>query len=90
MTASRARSSTATDSTYRTRVKLWQWKGGKASWYFDQDRDGWYRWTGSAWESAANALPVITHPHFTGTGTRTLRANSERAIEQLYQRSFGR
>ena len=57
---------------------------------FDQDRDGWYRWTGSTWESAANALPVITHPHFTGTGTRTLRANSERAIEQLYQRSFGR
>ena len=57
---------------------------------FDQDRDGWYRWTGSTWESAANALPVITHPHFTGTGTRTLRANSERAIEQLYQRSFGK
>ena len=56
---------------------------------FDQDRDGWFRWTGSTWESAANAAPVITHPHFTGTGTRTLRANSERAIEQLYQRSFG-
>src|SRR6187397_3302619 len=31
---------------------------------FDQDRDGWYRWTGSTWESAASALPVITHPHF--------------------------
>ena len=57
---------------------------------FDQDRDGWFRWTGSAWESAASALPVITHPHFTGTGTRTLRPNSEHAIEQLYQRSFTR
>lgn len=34
MAASRSRSSTATDSTYRTRAKLWQWKGGKASWYF--------------------------------------------------------
>jgi len=55
---------------------------------FDQDRDGWYRWTGSTWESAASALPVITHPHFSGTGTRTLRANGEHAIEQLYQRSF--
>lgn len=28
------RSSTATESTYRTRSKLWRWKGGKASWYF--------------------------------------------------------
>jgi len=28
------RSSTATESTYRTRAKLWRWKGGKASWYF--------------------------------------------------------
>lgn len=27
-------SSTATESTYRTRAKLWRWKGGKASWYF--------------------------------------------------------
>ena len=57
---------------------------------FDQERDGWFRWTGSSWESAASALPVITHPHFTGTGTRTLKANGERAIEQLYQRSFGK
>jgi hypothetical protein len=30
----RARSSTATDSTYCTRARLWRWKGGKASWYF--------------------------------------------------------
>ena len=29
-----ARSSTSTQSTYRTRAKLWRWKGGKASWFF--------------------------------------------------------
>jgi hypothetical protein len=29
-----ARGSTATESSYRTRAKLWRWKGGKASWYF--------------------------------------------------------
>jgi hypothetical protein len=57
---------------------------------FDQERNGWFLWTGSSWVSAANALPVITHPHFTGTGTRTLRDNGRRAIEQLYQRSFPR
>lgn len=26
--------STATESIYRTRAKLWRWKGGKSSWYF--------------------------------------------------------
>ena len=58
---------------------------------FDQDRDGWFRWTGSAWASAAGAdAPVITHSHFTGTGTRTLRENSIRAIEELFDRSFGK
>ena len=56
---------------------------------FDHDRNGWFRWTGSRWDSAAHALPVITHPHFTGTGTRTLRDNARAAIEDLYTRSFG-
>ena len=55
---------------------------------FDQDRDGWFRWTGGRWDSAASQLPVVTHPHFTGTGTRTLRPNAQRAIEGLYERSF--
>ena len=55
---------------------------------FDQDRDGWFRWTGSRWDSAASQLPVVTHPHFTGTGTRTLRPNAQQAIEGLYERSF--
>jgi hypothetical protein len=57
---------------------------------FDQDRDGWFRWNGSSWESAASSPPVVMHPHFTGTGTRTLRDNGHRAIEKLFQRSFPR
>jgi hypothetical protein len=32
---------------------------------------------------------VITHPHFTGTGTRTMQANGIKAIEGLFARSFG-
>jgi hypothetical protein len=36
----------------------------------------------------ASSAPVITHPHFTGTGTRTLRENGARAIEGLFRRSF--
>ena len=61
----------------------------KPLYVFDQDRDGWSHWTGDAWRSIdATSAPVITHPHFTGTGTRTLRENSARAIEALFARSF--
>ena len=56
---------------------------------FDQDRDGWFRWTGSAWAPAKGSdAPIITHPHFTGTGTRNLRENGQQAIDQLFERSF--
>ena len=55
---------------------------------FDQDRDDWFRWDGETWVSAAGAPPVITHPHFTGTGTRTLRDNARSAVEALFARSF--
>jgi len=32
---------------------------------------------------------VITHPHFTGTGTRGIHDNGKRAIEDLFTKSFG-
>lgn len=58
---------------------------------FDQVQDAWFTWTGAAWQQERNAsnVPVITHPHFTGTGTRTLRENGRAAIEALFTRSFG-
>jgi hypothetical protein len=56
---------------------------------FDQDHDCWQRWTGSAWTRCGQAdLPVIGHPHFTGTGTRTLAPNGRQAIHDLFARSF--
>jgi ribosomal protein L20A (L18A) len=54
---------------------------------FDQERDGWFRWTGERFEPAGE--PVIAHPHFTGTGTRFLAESGRRAIEALFARSFG-
>jgi len=61
----------------------------KPLYVFDQERDGWFRWSGEEWEPlGAASAPVITHQHFTGTGTRTLQANSARAIEALFDRSF--
>jgi len=56
---------------------------------FDQEKNCWERWTGSAWIDSTGAnVPVITHPHFTGTGTRRLQDNGRRAIEDLFTRSF--
>jgi hypothetical protein len=56
---------------------------------FDQEKDCWDRWTGSEWTVCSAAdLPVISHPHFTGTGTRTLHDNGKRAIRDLFARSF--
>jgi hypothetical protein len=54
---------------------------------FDQDRDGWFRWTGDEWEALGEG-PIIRHPHFTGTGTRTLQPNAKQAIDELFNRSF--
>ncbi len=53
---------------------------------FDQDRDRWFEWSGESWSEHAG--PVITHPHFTGTGTRFLGDNGREAVAGLFARSF--
>jgi len=58
----------------------------KPLYVFDQVKDGWFHWTGEAWEPGDT--PTITHRHFAGTGTRFLRENGKRAIEDLFARSF--
>lgn len=56
---------------------------------FDQDRNGWFGWSGHDWQPRAGAdLPVIGHAHFTGTGTRVLNDNGRAAIAGLFERSF--
>ncbi|NOT43416.1 MAG: hypothetical protein HOP14_02290 [Acidobacteria bacterium] len=55
---------------------------------FDQDQDGWFTWGGESWSRVPGEGPVITHLHFTGTGTRTLHDNGRRAIGTLFDRSF--
>jgi hypothetical protein len=53
---------------------------------FDQEKDGWFRWTGDAFETASDL--VIQHRHFTGTGTRFMKDNGRAAIQGLFSRSF--
>jgi hypothetical protein len=56
---------------------------------FDQEKDGWFEWTGGDWKPVSGT-PRITHPHFTGTGTRNIQDNGKRAIEALFTESFER
>src|SRR6187551_2716443 len=49
---------------------------------FDQDKDGWFRWAGEDWDPCG--VPAISHPHFTGSGTRSINANGKKAIEALF------
>ena len=58
----------------------------KPLYVFDQNRSGWFRWTGDEWAEATN--PIITQPRFTGTGTRFLDASGAEAIADLFERSF--
>jgi len=53
---------------------------------FDQDRDGWFQWSGESFDLSKD--PVIRHTHFCGTGTRFLTENGALAIDALFDRSF--
>ena len=59
----------------------------KPLYVFDQERDALVPLDRRRLGGARN--PVITHPHFTGTGTRFLRDNGRAAIDGLFARTFG-
>ena len=60
----------------------------KPLYVFDQDKNAWFQWTGDQWESTSP--PVMTRPHFTGTGTRQITDSGKGAIADLFARSFQR
>ncbi|HKG20421.1 MAG TPA: hypothetical protein VKC34_00865 [Blastocatellia bacterium] len=56
---------------------------------YDQNKDVWFTWNKDDWtERRGGDLPVISHLHFTGTGTRLLEERGKKAIEELFRRSF--
>ncbi len=59
----------------------------KPLYVFDQAKDSWFAWKGESFEPESE--PVISHHHFTGTGTRFLEENGRKAIAVLFARSFG-
>ncbi len=61
----------------------------KALYIFDQKRNAWFRWNQIDWvERKRGEEPVISHIHFTGTGTRFLAENGKRAVKELFERTF--
>jgi len=53
---------------------------------FDKTTNAWYTWRSGGW---IEGLPVISETTLCGTGTRELTEESKKAIEELFQRSFG-
>ncbi|PLX46534.1 MAG: hypothetical protein C0609_00415 [Deltaproteobacteria bacterium] len=52
---------------------------------FDQEKGDWFTWKNDTW---SHEVPVISARTFCGTGTRNLTAAGEKAIEELFSRSF--
>ena len=59
----------------------------KPLYVFDQEADRWHRWTGDTW--VVESAPTVTHVHIAGSGTRLLKPNGVKAINALFDRSFG-
>jgi len=56
---------------------------------FDQKLNVWFQWDKTDWfERERGNEPVITHSHFTGTGTRFLMESGKKAIADLFERTF--
>ncbi len=66
-------------------ARIW----GKPLWVFDQPREQWFRWSveDSLWQQSAT--PRIERTRFCGTGTRKITPAGRRAIEDVFEASFG-
>ena len=58
----------------------------KPLYVFGQVKNAWFTWKDDAWQQVED--PVISHTHFTGTGTRFLQDNGKKALADLFARSF--
>ncbi len=59
----------------------------KPVYVYEQEKKQWYAWAASKWMEIAP--PSVTHTRFAGTGTRFVNEDGRRAIEGLFERSFG-
>lgn len=64
-------------------ARLWK----KPLFVYDQQKRGWFRWSGAAWEMTR--APTINTENFAGIGTQNLTDDGREAIRDLFLRSFG-
>jgi hypothetical protein len=56
---------------------------------FEQDKDKWFRWSYTSLKfELCGTPPTISSENFAGVGTREIKPNGIKAIEDLYKRTF--
>lgn len=55
---------------------------------FDQNKDKWFRWSYTALRFIEIVEPSISYQDFAGIGTREIKPNGIKAIEELYKKTF--
>ena len=62
---------------------------GKFVYVFDQDKDKWFRWSYTSLKFIEVAKPLkISYENFAGIGTREIKPNGIKAIEEIYKLTF--
>jgi len=62
---------------------------GKEVFVFDQNKNKWFRWSYAALKfMELRTPPKITYQNFAGIGTRNLNENGQKAIIELFERTF--
>ena len=59
----------------------------KPMFVFDQSKNGWFQWDVDVWKPVDS--PHIMKTRFAGTGTRFISESGQKAITELFERSFG-
>lgn len=56
---------------------------------FNQEKDKWFRWSYTSLSfRELKGTPVITTEKFAGIGTREIKPNGIKAIEEIYKLTF--
>ena len=62
---------------------------GKFVYVFDQDKDKWFRWSYTSLKFIEVTKPLkISYENFAGIGTREIKPNGIKAIEDIYKLTF--
>ena len=62
---------------------------GKFVYVFDQDKDKWFRWSYTSLRFIEVTKPLkISYENFAGIGTREIKPNGIKAIEEIYKLTF--